>query len=214
MTDNFLAQLSKDAYNDDIQVLGYHTATIFDKNTDTTCFILSNDKDQIVVFRGTKVTVTNYQDMITNLRCKPLHGVHKGFLEAYNSVSKALHVAVDTNKTTVFTGHSLGGALAQIGHTDFMLPSSRCVVFGAPRVFQKDLARTFNRMEGKRIIRYETASDPIPYLPPYSFGYRHIGTMKGGTSFIDFLTTNLKNKLQAHCIDNYINNINQLTESD
>jgi len=82
----------------------------------------------------------------------------------------------------ILTGHSMGGALAQLMalemHTRNTLPPNFWIVsFGSPRVGNPDFARVTNeQIMPARNIRFVNEADPIPWLPLRSSGFRHAGT--------------------------------------
>ena len=200
-----LAHLCELAYNDDVKLWSFNTHKIFDVETDTQCFLLYNATLQIVVFRGTELSLTNWTDVITDLKIKPYNGVHEGFQKAFNSIKTELLSELDFDIKTIFCGHSLGGALAILAYNTFEVLDKTCVTFGAPRVYQKDLAE-FLKENGEDfyIFRYENLIDPVTFLPPLSFGYRHIGTPLTESNPLPFFFSTLSHKLKSHSITTYI----------
>ena len=112
--------------------------------------------------------------------------VHNGFWTAYAGVrpqlERALSEALATNEVrrVSFTGHSLGGALAQLASADFasgaLCPTqgrrADCVTFGAPRVGNAVWARAFSKLvpEAWRVV---CDGDVIAFLR--GCGYVHAG---------------------------------------
>ena len=83
----------------------------------------------------------------------------------------------------VFTGHSLGGAIAQIAAVDFSMQVSAAVSeriwlfpFASPRVGNQVWVDFVNQQPFaklghiQRLVRF---GDPVPNLPPRLFGYMH-----------------------------------------
>lgn len=161
------AELSELSYKNNLQFPGYKTH--FVSNGSTQCYVLLSDLEQIVVFRGTE---KNISDISTDLKLRKQDGIHRGFLAAYSSVIEGIYKLVDPKKKITFTGHSLGGALAILSSCLHGESESKAVAFGAPRVFGLSKARHYSK---EKIFRYENAGDPVPYMPLYSWGYRHIG---------------------------------------
>lgn len=95
---------------------------------------------------------------------------HCGFLTQYCGVRDAVraYVAARPGHRVVFTGHSLGGALATVAALDWKAsaPSvdSRAVVFGSPRVGDGSFCEAVRLAEAP-VRRYEYLSDPVCSLP-------------------------------------------------
>lgn len=78
-------------------------------------------------------------------------------------------------KTVVFTGHSLGGAMAAIGFTVYRSWSqseqdrsdnSFLVTFGAPRLGDDQLVKAFEAEHSGRYVHVIHSGDPVPEAPP------------------------------------------------
>ena len=122
-------------------------------------------------------------DLLQDLATDPC--VHNGFWSAYAGVrpqlERALIAALTEDVQRVsFTGHSLGGALAQLAAADFasgaLCPThgrrADCVTFGAPRVGNAAWARAFSKLvpEAWRVV---CDGDVIAFLR--GCGYVHAG---------------------------------------
>jgi hypothetical protein len=107
--------------------------------------------------------------------------VNKGFFEAYltirTSLYKMLKSYCDVSSCSapltrmIFTGHSIGGALATLAATDksLSLLSSHSIIevhtFGAPHVGGACFKQYFDRtIDASNVIRYVNALDVIPRL--------------------------------------------------
>lgn len=115
--------------------------------------------------------------------------VHYGFLRAYLSVRDAMlrgigMLAKDEGYKILFTGHSLGGALATLAAGDFAVRTEgfdiRCMSFGAPKVGNINFARIFNELV-PNAFRIVNDSDVVSRMPRSLSGsgpvdrYRHSG---------------------------------------
>lgn len=111
--------------------------------------------------------------------------VHKGFWGYYRSNKKSILAAVekmmdsDTTKIIV-TGHSLGGAQANICAVDFalMYPNKEIALwtFGSPRVFKAETVQEANKIEtqGKNSAhRIFAKGDMVTSLPLSPMGFSH-----------------------------------------
>ncbi len=139
---------------------------------------LATDEDRkigVLSFRGTNAG--DPSDLMDDLDAvprtwKPGGNVHSGFagalLAIWDSASDAL--AAIRGFRLLFTGHSLGAAMATVAST--LLPPASLYTFGSPRVgdegFVKSLAELDNR-------RYVDCCDLVARVPPEGMlGYMHI----------------------------------------
>lgn len=100
---------------------------------------------------------------------------HRGFSRMYDSLRAAVKQRLSarvkeqaaTARQVVFTGHSLGGALAYLAALDYAtntpgaLPS-RVVTFGAPQVGDRNLVTKINAAAA--VVRVVNPFDPVPKL--------------------------------------------------
>lgn len=119
--------------------------------------------------------------------------VHRGFLNVYTSIRDALFAATtelltrytsasNGKPTLLVTGHSLGGALAILGGVDssltFAAAASEILIytFGEPRVGNPQWATWASEhvISGGKQFRVTHEADPVPRLPPLSFGFQHV----------------------------------------
>ncbi|KAI8323418.1 alpha/beta-hydrolase, partial [Martensiomyces pterosporus] len=148
----------------------------------------SDTKEIIISFRGTK-TITDWitdadfalHDWPSDIRDSK---VHKGFLEAYTSVSVQVKSAVlglierYPDYSVVFTGHSLGGAQAAIALTDFLVSHANyksklsLYTYGQPRTGNGAFAGWLSA-QGVPIYRTTYHYDIVPHIPPKILGYAH-----------------------------------------
>lgn len=104
--------------------------------------------------------------------------VHRGFLEVFLTLLPDLEAIVDAageDVSLLFTGHSMGGALAQLAAAYFADRKPFLVTFGAPCIgtasFQRHLTESVKPHGG---IRIWNELDTIPYLAQ-AVGYNHAG---------------------------------------
>ena len=121
----------------------------------------------ILIFRGTE----NGRNVFTDIDIRPRHDksldvyFHKGFQDAATWIFSDINKKYKLNKTVYLTGHSLGGAIAQI--IGLWLDNDgynvQIYTFGSPKV-----STTFF---GNRPRHYRVAlrNDPVPFLPIYPF---------------------------------------------
>ena len=163
-------------------------------------FRLNSTREIIVSFRGT----VNVKNWILNLiltdkpkYTKPGPLFHYGFKVAYESILSSLldqlKLILELNPkfNLVFTGHSLGGAIATIAVADLLLkdtvkcqkslyalsiPSFRVslITFGTPRVGNENTSQLFRQLKLRSSYRVTNRNDPVPRLPPRSIGFQHV----------------------------------------
>jgi len=111
--------------------------------------------------------------------------VHQGFLECFEAVSEAVwHRVRDLSlampQADIYvTGHSLGGALANLGALELKrrkLPIKAVYTFGQPRVGNATFASIYNDSLGDRTWRIVNGNDIVPRSPLWITGYRHSAT--------------------------------------
>jgi hypothetical protein len=169
----------------------------------TQAYLGENDQHLVVAFRGTEspATLDGLKDWLLtnaiNLLIVPegqlgtdlaAAGVgarfHMGFVMAINDIWPPLFAAVQAalaakERPLWITGHSLGGALAQLAAWLFDRKSvavHQVYTFGAPMIGNEAVAKAFGAAFPNMIFRYTDASDPIPRLPAVSLGandYHH-----------------------------------------
>jgi triacylglycerol lipase len=173
---------------------GFTSSTLdFFDNDDTQGFVVENDEAIIVAFRGTQPN--RAMDWFVDAQAIPRpwdHGaglVHHGFYEALRAVwgvtlPDGRKVLPDRllnrgDKTVWITGHSLGGALAELcaAQAFFVsnIPIQGVYTFGQPRVGNNTFAATVQAALGSRIFRFVNDRDIVPRVPLFSTGYCHYG---------------------------------------
>ncbi|KAI9183723.1 hypothetical protein H9P43_004641 [Blastocladiella emersonii ATCC 22665] len=150
-------------------------------------------KQVVVSFRGSN----NIQNWLDNLELyripypfpKPASAsdvwVHKGFVDAYNAVRAQMLASVKSAAAAnpdfevVFTGHSLGGALATMAATDAVntgtVPASRVQLtsFASPRVGNGGYSAMVGSTGFAAMHRVTEGNDIVPHVPPQFMGYTH-----------------------------------------
>lgn len=113
--------------------------------------------------------------------------LHRGFQNLYNTfrndtlILTAMLAKQFPDYRIVYTGHSLGAAMAQIAAVDFSMQTAMSeriwlFSFASPRVGNRVWAEFVNQQEFARmgqVHRLVRFGDPIPNLPPQFFGYKH-----------------------------------------
>jgi hypothetical protein len=148
--------------------IAYTSPTFTNPTTDTRVFIQEN----IIAFSGTDskenvLTDVKMTDVSFPACGNPKTRVHAGFLKAWHSVRSHVIDYISTltdTDTIVFTGHSLGGALACLAGLDVACTLGKrvkVVSFGSPHVGDELFADAFNLKiwESTRVVN---PLDPVP----------------------------------------------------
>ncbi len=122
----------------------------------------------IIIIRGTANQSNLQSDIDVRLVRDDELGIylHKGFRDASVSVMSNIEIGITINHTVYVTGHSLGGAIAQIigmwlhkrGH------NVQVFSYGSPKVSNQIMSS--GQPTHWRVVR---RSDPVPFGPPWPF---------------------------------------------
>jgi triacylglycerol lipase len=176
-------------------VSGFTGAFDFFDNHDTQGFVAESGDAIIVAFRGTQPN--RPMDWFVDFRATSCDWdndagkVHSGF---YTALRKVWGVTLANgevlpkrlvnrgNKTIWITGHSLGGALAELCAAQALfvskIPVQGVYTFGQPRVGSRDFADALNAKLGSGIFRFVNDRDIVPRVPLFSMGFCHYGSQR------------------------------------
>lgn len=137
------------------------------KLTSTVAYLKITPECDYLVFRGT----SSIGDWLFNLTAIPAYynrrWSHGGFSAAHKSVWKRIRRLLSPNKKLVITGHSLGGALAELSAwacRDFK--DVTMITFGKPNVFVRGSKK---KMKHRLQISYVSGSDVVARIPKLGF---------------------------------------------
>jgi len=170
---------------------GFNEAFDFFNNvspkTDTNGFVAQNSQAVLVAFRGTDPQKPI--DWFIDFDALQQHGdfpearVHKGFDDALDSVWRSAQdilpqrLAARGGRAVWITGHSLGGALAELAAAKAAvvsgIPVQGVYTFGQPRVGDEAFASKMHDTLGARIFRFINNHDIVPRVPLWGMGFRH-----------------------------------------
>jgi len=173
------ARLSVCAYSGEAP--GYDTTeidAIHLPESDTMLRVYTQDNRLIFAFRGT-VSKLNWKTNLTARKMKlggTDHEFHAGYLrvttDLFDKVFGHICDGMSPMRELVFTGHSMGGALATIIAAMFADSKDTLVTFGQPRVAS---AATLKATLNCKYIRVVNGSDGVTQVP--KLGYGHTGTL-------------------------------------
>jgi len=139
------------------------------KLTSTTAFFVRRKTIDIIAFRGT----AEGQDALTDAFVVPLPWAgrlcHGGFRIAIKSIWKEIEEKLDYKKRTLFCGHSLGGALAELAAAKVHKKHSNLnlVTFGKPNTFFKGFKRPLQLDNQVSVVH---GSDIVARIPRLLYG--------------------------------------------
>lgn len=162
------------------QKLGYSEVKYFDMDG-AQCYVVSNDKEYVLVFRGTEPT--EISDVLADLNAVPRASktkgwVHSGFRNELDKlwVEVEQHIKDQGNKKKFYVcGHSLGAAMATIATSRFeeTMKVDHLYTFGSPRVG----TRKFTKGIKTPHTRVVNNNDVVTTVPFSLMGYRHHGDL-------------------------------------
>ncbi len=142
-------------------------------NEDAEAVVYEYGDTVVVAFRGTSSATDFLRDMKAwKVHLEPYKKarVHAGFLAHYSKIRELVAKEVKTTERLIVTGHSLGGAVAQLAALE--LSAEHCVTFGGPRVGNLRFAGIFNHGV-RETRRYVKQNDAIPRTPKINFWHAH-----------------------------------------
>lgn len=191
-----LSHHSEDAYNikANPRLEGFEVLTNTEKNVYAELGYDKELKSIIIAFRGTAFVDNegsiDLNNIITDLNKKQISGlcddcmVHTGFYRSYQSIESQLQKKVLSLQEKypgglLFTGHSMGAAIASIALVHLTrfpaFSKSSLVTFGSPRVGNDKFADYLNAIIYGKNFRVTYKSDPVPRVPSHP-EYQHVGT--------------------------------------
>ncbi len=102
---------------------------------------------------------------------------HRGFVKAWRSIEPIILPMILESTCVRIAGYSHGAALAVLAHEDAIfhgVKDCQTKVFGCPRVVWMPSQLVGWRWDG--LVRYQVRGDPAGMVPPWCWGFRHVGT--------------------------------------
>ena len=169
----------------------YKTYGDLSKTRQIAGYVIKTEKEVIVSYRGSIHLLDFYRDAqfakdVMQFGDSPQE-LHAGFIKDYasslldrNRVFDELQISRE--QSIVFTGHSLGGAVAQVAALDYAARDPvqqhniRAIyTFGAPRVFSTQSSNFYNENLADKTLHIMAKGDPIVRVPPADWGFAHTG---------------------------------------
>ncbi len=153
------------------------------RDIDTQCFVMANEKDIIVVFRGSDSIndwFANFQavyDPGPMKKTKAHEGFQDALFPAVIGLTNLIDQFQDNGQRVWFTGHSLGGAQCSL-YAGMLVENNYPVygiyTFASPRPGNVDFANALDKAIPGPHHRVVNEKDIVPHVPPEPF-YSHAG---------------------------------------
>lgn len=233
-----MAKLSSLAYNDNQLFNEYGYDSIFLSNNGTQAYFLWDNKNVIIICRGTQPS--EWADIKADIQLELVpsldnHGeVHKGFRKSVDYIWADLIILLKKygkNRKMWCTGHSLGAAMATLiatrSYQTKELPNPILYTFGSPRVGNQEYIDYMNSLDIEH-YRFVNNADIVTRNPlyPYEhhgklFYFDHNGKLANMSKwqtakdrlkgFFIGIKRGRINYFVNHFIDNYVTNLEDLT---
>ncbi len=217
---NMAASWSMKAYNDKNK----DAIKVENKVTGATAFVVKRKSIDVIVFRGTQKKVN---DILTDMLVVPVPYVgrlcHGGFVAQHASIWGKIKKHLDPKKRTLITGHSLGGALAELSAAKLngKHENINLITFGKPNVFFKGFKRP---MKLDTQISCVQGSDMVARIPRLCYGPSSSQTMlyfsNTGPDYINPSKDtrvadrgDLRDRIADHMMDGYKDRLKQFLEN-
>lgn len=177
------------------------------ENQGMLCLVVETDKEIYISFRGTMPSQWSNWKKILNFIPKyfmynlKAHGGFVLYHNQYEAFVKEYIDSIDNTKQIIFTGHSLGAAIASLYNISYT-KTSKCICFASPNLL-------FNsKFNSDTSLSYRIKKDFVTWIPLNlpSFNWT-IPTQ----SIIVTSKFNRLNPIRYHALDNYIQSILKLT---
>ena len=159
--------------------VGFSSAHYIDHHG-SQAYVLTSDDDVVVVCRGTEPNEWNDvradANAFTDL-AETVGRVHRGFKREVDDIWPTIErILVGEERPVWFSGHSLGGAMAQIcaarcKSSEIAANPQEVVTFGSPRVGTKRYVQSAQIKH----LRWVNNNDVVTRVPPQWLRYRHGG---------------------------------------
>ena len=157
-------------------------------NNNARGFVASSEEITVVAFTGSEFDIELWQENIdAQFSPGPFQSedrVHRGFNLGISDIRDELISKVEKignkNSKLIITGHSLGGAIANIfaAHMFYNEIKPHAVyTFGSPRVGCKKFRQLYDYISKGRSFRVVNRHDVVPRTPPRISRFHHVGEL-------------------------------------
>ncbi len=205
-----------------------------EEGTGTQAVVVENDEIVLVIFCGSEGHDASaaMRDWLTDASFWPLEvedvSIHRGFHYALESVWEQLDAAVaeplEKGRALWLTGHSLGGALANLAAYRWsreQVPVAGVYTFATPKIGDAAFVADFEQRLGAHSQQWSTTLDPIPRLPELTtrtaFEKLGVTNMVHASGQAELDTTQRMNSApnpMAHRVGSYVNYLYRALPAD
>ncbi len=153
-----------------------HTFNDTDTSTQAIAVRHSGTGQLVIAFRGTEQDGADYATLaqVWQVKWQENARVHTGFCKAFNAIWPKITTALDTPALSVaiFTGHSLGGALAHLAVSHLQSSLAQLITIGSPAVGNDAFVASLSMLTPQR---YVNCCDLVTRLPKDWLGFAPAG---------------------------------------
>lgn len=192
ISDGVCAELSRMAYipfesnlpvnltriSSELNIGGFQLIKTFNKEDTQAILVFHQELGQYVLaFRGSELT--SWKDWFVDalvFKQAWLQGgkVHSGFAGALDVIWPDIKESIENITSIIFTGHSLGGALATLAASRLQSHCQKLVTIGSPAVGNAEFAYSTEKALAGKMARYVNCCDVVCRVPFSFMGFRHL----------------------------------------
>jgi Lipase (class 3) len=163
----------------DLNTGGFELLRVFNnQGTQAMLIVHKSTQQYVLAFRGTELTWRDfYVDALLFKTDWPTGGkVHSGFAKALAAIWPEIEASIKEVSSIIFTGHSLGAALATLTASKLSNKCNQLVTIGSPSVGNTAFVIAVQAALQGKIRRFVDCCDLVTQVPPRFLGFRHLGS--------------------------------------